>query len=685
MKTQYPVGHSRMSGALQRLLQLRNRHFLVLDLLFALLTPVLALYLRTDGDALSLYVSSLIVSAAAFLLVKLAVFFPAGFYRRYWRYASIDELMVIATGGVFVLVAQTALFVVVMQPLGLVEPGFPRSIPILDGILTLFFAGGVRFSIRAVERLSQARNDRRKRTRTLIVGAGAAGLMIVREMQSSTYADLLPVGFVDDEPSKQRTSIRGVPVLGMCNDLSRIIQETRADLVVIAMPTAPGRVIREVVTTCEHAQVPVKIIPGLYELLDGTVSVNQLRTVQIEDLLRREPVQTDIAAVQTLLRGKRVLVTGGGGSIGSELCRQILRCHPAQIVILGHGENSVFEIDNELQRLLAKTPPTDGAQQPLVRSMIADVRFPERLRAIFNEVKPQIVFHAAAHKHVPLMEANPCEAITNNVLGTRNVLAAAQDVGVERFVMISTDKAVNPTSVMGASKRVAELLVREAAAANGRPYVAVRFGNVLGSRGSVVLTFKQQISAGGPVTVTDPEITRYFMTVSEAVQLVLQASVLGRGGEVFMLNMGEPVKIIDLARDLIELSGLHEGRDIDIVVTGLRPGEKLYEELFVPGETYQPTRHDKIMIAVQASQSSALRLPAAVDALIAAAYANDAAAMRAGLMQLAPEYTPAANHADAPPSASALPLAPAAHSPGRNGDHAPSVARPPRPNILPQN
>ncbi|WP_343414312.1 nucleoside-diphosphate sugar epimerase/dehydratase [Candidatus Amarolinea dominans] len=664
MPTPVTPGHPWMNRLLRLLLKLRNRHFLALDILIALLTPTLALWLRTDSLSLVVHGQSLIFVTAAFLCVKLAVFFPNGFYRRYWRYASIDELTLITAGVIQSTLLQTLIFFVILRPLGLIGPGFPRSLPLLDGLLTLALVGVTRYSTRIAERLDQVYHGRANATRTLIVGAGAAGLMIVREIQSNPLANLLPVGFVDDEPDKLGAVIRGVRVLGARTELRQLLKETRAGLVVIAMPTAPGKVIREIVAVCEQAQAPIKIIPGLYELLDGTVSVNQLRTVQIEDLLRRESVQIDGAAVQALLRGKRVLVTGGGGSIGSELCRQILRCNPAELVILGHGENSVFEIGNELQRTLAKTPR--AAPRPLVRSVIADVRFPERLQAIFDEVRPQIVFHAAAHKHVPLMEANPSEAITNNVLGTRNVLAAAQAVGVERFVMISTDKAVNPTSIMGASKRVAELQVREAAAVSGRPYVAVRFGNVLGSRGSVVLTFKQQIAAGGPVTITDPEMTRFFMTIPEAVQLVLQASVLGNGGEVFMLDMGEPVRILDLARDLIELSGLQEGRDIDIVVTGMRPGEKLYEELFVPGETYQPTAHEKIMIAARASQRRSPRLSAAVDALVAAARANDANAIRVGLLHLVPEYTPTDNQDDAPPAvAPPLHPPPAEHSNGR--------------------
>jgi FlaA1/EpsC-like NDP-sugar epimerase len=676
-----------MNNLRRLLLRLRNRHFLALDVVTALLTPVLALWLRTDGVAWTSYGLSVAIVTVAFLCVKLAVFFLAGLYRRYWRYASIDELTLIATSVLVASLLQTLLFFAILGPLGMIVPNFPRSLPLLDGLLTLLAVGGTRYCARVVERLDEVYHGRANATRTLIVGAGAAGLMIVREIQSNPNTNLLPVGFVDDEPGKLDTLIRGVRVLGPRSELRRLIEETRATQVIIALPTASAKLIREIVTTCERAQVSIKIIPRLSELLDGTVTVSQLRTVQIEDLLRREPVQTDGAAVHALMRGKRVLVTGGGGSIGSELCRQIMRCNPAQLVILGHGENSVFEISNELQRLAAKTPDTSAAP-PLVRSVIADVRFPERLQGIFAEVRPQIVFHAAAHKHVPLMEANPAEAITNNVLGTRNVLAAAQAVGVEHFVMISTDKAVNPTSIMGASKRAAELQVREAAAVSGRPYVAVRFGNVLGSRGSVVLTFKQQIAAGGPVTITDPEMTRYFMTIPEAVQLVLQAAVLGRGGEVFMLDMGEPVKILDLARDLIELSGLQVGRDIDIVVTGIRPGEKLYEELFVPGETYQPTAHPKVLIAAQASQRPTEGLSLALDALAAAAQANDDAAILAGLMRLVPEFTPARNHEDgSPPKPVGRPVRPHAVESGSNGFSHNKAAIGPRtlrPDTLPQ-
>jgi FlaA1/EpsC-like NDP-sugar epimerase len=484
--------------------------------------------------------------------------------------------------------------------------------------------------------------------------------MIVREMNANPQVGLDPIGFVDDDPHKHGMRIRGLPVLGDRSALPYLVEQHKIDQVIIAMPTAPGKAIREVLAICERAGIPAKTMPGMYELLGGQVSVSQLRNVEIEDLLRRDPVTTDIAAVQHLLRGRRVLITGGGGSIGGELCRQILRCQPSRLVIVGHGENSVFEIQQELRRTTRASTAgsANGARQtpqPEVVAVIADIRFAERLRSVFEQHRPQVVFHAAAHKHLPLMEENPSEAITNNVLGTRNVLDASLACDVERFVLISTDKAVNPTSIMGASKRVAELLVYQAAERSRRPYAAVRFGNVLGSRGSVVLTFKQQIAAGGPVTVTAPEMTRFFMTIPEAVQLVLQAAVLGQGGEAFVLDMGEPVKIVDLARDLINLSGLEVGRDIDITFTGLRPGEKLYEELFIDGEDYQRTAHQKIFIASNASRLAHDGLDRSIEALITAAMNDDEAAIRCGLRSLIPEFRPP-NGDDTlaqPPSASA--------------------------------
>src|SRR5579859_2704762 len=630
------------------LMTLRNRHFLAIDLVIFLLTPLFALGLRLDGILpLGHFGLSLLVSTGAFLVIKFAVFYRSGLYTRFWRYASINELAQIALIGGLVGVLQTLGFFYVLRPLGAVVSDFPRSVPIIDAILTLLVIGGVRYSVRLSERMQERGLSTSEGQRVLVMGAGRAGLMMVKEMQTNPQLGLHPVGFIDDDTEKQRMRIRGVSVLGTRRDIPTLVRDTHAGQVIIAMPQAPGKTIREIVAACEQAGVHAKIVPGIYELLDGRASIKQLRDIEITDLLRRDPIETDTAAVTELLAGRRVLITGGGGSIGSELCRQALRCRPAELIILGHGESSIFEIYNELQRLDAKLVLAHHEERGthiapvVIRPIIADIRFAEQLLGIFRDVQPEIVFHAAAHKHVPLMEFNPAEAITNNVLGTKNVLDAATAVGVARFVMISTDKAVNPTSVMGASKRMAELLVHRAAQATGRAYVAVRFGNVLGSRGSVVLTFKQQIAAGGPVTVTHPDMVRYFMTIPEAVQLVLQAAVLGQGREVFTLDMGEPVKIVDLARDLIELSGLHVGRDIDIVFNGMRPGEKLFEELFIAGEDYQRTRHEKIFIAANASQLGSLDLDHALHAVTRAAADNDPGAIVQELCRLIPEFNPA--------------------------------------------
>jgi FlaA1/EpsC-like NDP-sugar epimerase len=417
---------------------------------------------------------------------------------------------------------------------------------------------------------------------------------------------------------------------------------TLASTLVGAMPTATGKVLRQVMQWSEQSGARARIIPGIYEILDGKVNINQLRNIQIEDLLRREPVVTDTAGVQQLLRGKRVLVTGGGGSIGSELCRQILRCQPEQLIIFGHGENSVFEIENELNELRSKMLKSGliDPSQAKISAVIGDLRHAARVNALMSDYRPQVVFHAAAHKHVPLMEKNSPEAVTNNIIGTQTLVNAAVTYDVEKFVMISSDKAVNPTTMMGASKRIAEMLVIQAAnqrfKGKKRPFCAVRFGNVLGSRGSVVLTFRKQIAAGGPVTVTHPDMERFFMTIPEAVQLVLQAGVMGQGGEIFVLDMGEPVKILDLARTLIELSGLQPGRDIDIAFTGIRPGEKLYEELFLSHESYERTRHEKIFIATNSEANIPVGLNEAVIALAAVAECNDSAAIRKQMGELIP-------------------------------------------------
>lgn len=611
----------------------RNRYFFFLDAILLPLMAYMSFVVRLDDLPNSNALLGWLILAIIATPVHLIVFRHLGVYSRYWRYASIDELLLLisAISLAMLISTPTALVVATVTPFALL----PRSVPII------FFLFGLAATIapRLIARIRWHRATVKRKSkseltcnmqRVLIMGAGSAGTMIARELRDNPQLGMVAVGFLDDDPLKQGMHIYGVPVLGNRYDIPRLARERQAHYVIIAMPSASGKDIRSIVELCERTRVKTKIMPGLYEMLDGKVSVNQLRNVQIEDLLRRPPVQTDLAAVHQLLRGKRVLITGGGGSIGSELCRQILRASPEELIILGHGENSVFTIEQELRRI---APPTTK-----LSVVIADIRFAERIMHIFEQYRPEIVFHAAAHKHVPLMELHPSEAVTNNVLGTRNLLSAAMQVDVSHFVMISSDKAVNPTSVMGATKRVAELLVHEAARQSGRMYVAVRFGNVLGSRGSVVLTFKQQIAAGGPVTVTHPEMRRFFMTIPEAVQLTLQAAVLGKGGEVFVLDMGEPIRIVDLARDMIELSGLQVGRDIDIVFTGLRPGEKLYEELFVEGEEYERTTHAKIVIARNASQLVPRTLADQIRILEMAALNDDTAVLLRTLHRLVPTF-----------------------------------------------
>jgi FlaA1/EpsC-like NDP-sugar epimerase len=469
--------------------------------------------------------------------------------------------------------------------------GFPRAVLVIDWVLSLLAVGGVRFSLRLLaETRAQhlaggGKRGSSRRQRVLIVGAGDAGAMVVRELQKNPQINQIPVGFLDDNPSKQKQQIHGVPVIGTLTDLARVLDSRTADQVIIAVPNAPGRVVRLVADVCRLKSIPFRTMPGIHELLGGKVSVTRLRDVDIADLLRREPAHIQEQPVGATLSNRVVLVSGAGGSIGRELCRQIARWGPSDLILLGHGENSIFETLMELRENFPLLP---------VRPVIADVRDRNRLNMVFAMHRPQIVFHAAAHKHVPLMEMNVDEAIMNNVLGTQNIVEVALARDVERLVMISSDKAIRPANVMGATKRMAEMIVLDAADRSGRAFSVVRFGNVLGSRGSVVPLFKRQIAAGGPVTVTHPDMKRYFMTIPEAVHLVLQAATMGDGGEAFVLNMGQQVRILDLAEDLIRLSGLEPGKDIEITFSGIRPGEKLSEELWEEGYNFQPTAHPDI-------------------------------------------------------------------------------------------
>jgi len=570
-------------------------------------------------------------------LVRIPLYLHLNLYNRLWRYASTEEINGILKAS---LIAPLIIGLINFGILPLLRLPYSssRSIWLLEATFSLLTLTGVRFTLRYLhQRASYNRLPAVENANipTLIVGAGDTGATILREIQRNPHLGVHIVGCIDDNPRKLNYTLFGVPVLGDRQMLPDLVQQHNIRQVIIAMPTASGKVIRQVVQMCEKVNIRPRIVPRLDALVSGNLLISQLRAVEIDDLLRREPVATDTAGMVSHLQNRRVLVTGGGGSIGSELCRQILRCHPAELVILGHGENSVFEIEQELSQLALKQ---GGGTRIITR--IADIRMADRIDTVFRQCRPEVVFHAAAHKHVPLMEDNPCEAITNNILGTRNVLQAAQSVNVSHFVMVSTDKAVNPTSVMGASKRAAELLVLEAARRTGKPYVTVRFGNVLGSRGSVVLTFKRQIALGGPITITHRDVRRFFMTIPEAVELLLQAAILGHGGEVFMLDMGEAVRIVDLAKDLIRLSGLEVDRDIDIVFTGLRPGEKLYEELFLPGENYETTAHPKIRIAANARNYVPEFLYANIANLSVAAQDADVNAMLGYLAALVPEYQP---------------------------------------------
>ncbi|MEG4033834.1 polysaccharide biosynthesis protein [Microcoleus sp. S36b_A4] len=623
------------------LVELRTRHFLIIDTICFAISPFLALEIRLDGRLnLAPYLQSLAVITLLCVAVKLIVFYAGGLYKRYWQYAGLEEMtqitMLIGISLAVEIILLLPLYQLNNSPLA----NLPRSLPLVDAMICFLLVVAIRFSIPALERSSQKRWKVQRRNRILIVGAGSAGTSLAQTMQRSPEVGLHPIAFIDDDRKKVGKQIRGLTVVGNRCNIPEVVRSLNIAKVIISIPSAPGKEIREIVEICQSIGIPTSTLPGLNEIIKSGVSLGSLREVQIEDLLRREPIQTDVEKVLGLIGSKKVLITGAGGSIGSELCRQILKCAPAEIIIVGHGENSVFNIQQELTKVLSELKNTSTTQTDITRvtAFMADIRFRDRLEYVFLTVRPDIIFHAAAHKHVPMMELNPPEAITNNVRGTKNLLDLALKYNVEQFVMISTDKAVNPSSIMGASKRVAEMLVLQAAKKSKNPFVVVRFGNVLGSRGSVVPTFKRQIAEGGPITITHPDITRYFMTIPEAVQLVLQAAVIGRGGEVFMLEMGEPVRIVDLAKDLIQLSGYEVGKDIEIAFTGLRPGEKLFEELFIPGEKYNRTKHEKILSLGNASRLVKENIDEEVEALCQASDRNDANLIVSMLQQLVPEY-----------------------------------------------
>ncbi len=579
---------------------MRNRIFLGSDVVVCLLAVYVAFTARFEGLMWWPQAAKLAVAYAVLVTVlKVLAFLQIGLYSRLWRYASIADLeLALLASAVGIAIS----FVVGLGVVPLLHLGAPRvaiGIILIEAILTAAGVTMTRLSLRVITRHRRARRATRwqvargwraagEARRVLIAGAGDAGGMIAKELLDNQQLDLLPVGFIDDDVKKHGHRLHGIPVLGSIADLQAIAERLSIEEVITALPTARGKIIRDIMQRAAAAGVRNRTVPGLYEILSGAKAVSALRPIQIEDLLRREPIETNVQQVASLASGRTVMVTGAGGSIGSELCRQIAQVAPSELVVVGRGENSIFEL---IQELCTRAPDLR------VRPAIVDVRDEIRMRAVFEETRPFSVFHAAAHKHVPLMEASIDEAILNNVLGTRNVSELCAEFGVPHMVLVSTDKAVRPTSIMGATKRIAEYTLCSVADRTRRAYVSVRFGNVLGSRGSVVPTFLRQIAAGGPITITHRDMRRYFMTIPEAVQLVLQAGALGKGGEVFVLDMGEPVRISDLAEDLIRLSGLEVGHDVEIVYTGMRPGEKLYEELFFGPDDATPTSHPKILQA----------------------------------------------------------------------------------------
>ncbi len=585
----------------------RNRFVLIGDIALIIISVLGSFALRLDVSELPFYFPAALVMCAVGLIVKLPVYFYFGLHRRLWIYASTSELRLITVAVTAASVLTSGVMLVLIS-LDLIQPGMPRSALGIDWLLSLVLIGGSRFALRILaEQSVMSRGALRQAKRTLIIGAGDAGALVVRELQKSAQLNLIPIGFLDDDPAKQNHQIYGISVIGKVNKIASVLDSKQVEEVIIAIPSAPGKIIRMVNDACRQKGISSRTIPGIYELIGGKVSVNRLREVDITDLLRRDPVNIDDHLIGASFSGKRVLVTGAGGSIGREICRQVARWNPSELVLLGHGENSIFE---SLLELSGNFPSLT------IHPVIADVRDAERIQEMFKVHRPQVVFHAAAHKHVPLMEANVEEAVTNNVLGTRNVVAAADRHGVERLVLISTDKAVRPVSIMGATKRLAEMIVLDAAHRNKRVYSVVRFGNVLGSRGSVVPLFKNQIARGGPVTVTHPDMHRYFMIIPEAVHLVMQAAAMGAGGEVFMLNMGQQVRILDLAEDLIRLSGLEPYRDIEITFSGIRPGEKLREDLWEDGVQFDATQHSEIYRAVDEEKVDGAQLAPVLDELI---------------------------------------------------------------------
>jgi FlaA1/EpsC-like NDP-sugar epimerase len=589
-----------------------------------ILANLTAFALRFDGEISPFYYQLFLQGLPVVLAIFGLGMFAFGIQQGLWRYVGLHDLGRILWASV----ASSAVAYAVLQ-LVLGWVAYPRSVIILTGLLGGLYLAGIRLGVRWFREWLQVLSPSARRV--LIVGAGNTGELLVRDMLSGEGSHYRPVGLVDDDPIKRKMKIHGVPVVGKIEDIAKFTRSLVVHEIIIAIPSASNTLKQRIIAAAEGCKVPIKVLPNVKQLLADPAALRQVRPMSLEDLLQREPIQTDCQELHPLLEGKRVLVTGAGGSIGSELCRQIAQYRPALLVLFERYENGLHALDLELR-----------AKFPLVKfvTAVGDVTVQDRVAEVLAQTRPEIVFHAAAHKHVPLMELNPKEAVRNNVLGTKTLAEAALARGVERFVLISTDKAVNPTSVMGATKRVAEEFIQSLNHKGETKFTVVRFGNVLGSNGSVVPLFADQIRSGGPVTVTHPDIKRFFMTIPEAVQLVLQASVMGHGEDVFVLDMGEQIKVADLARNMIVLSGLVPDQDIRIVYSGLRPGEKLYEELFEEAELVEPTSHPKVHRAIKNAPCSSERIEQSIGHLEAALSHGDDDALIRRLQEAVPSYMP---------------------------------------------
>ena len=554
----------------------------IVDSLLVVGSVFLGFRLVTEGLIRNIH--GLTITAILSLVAYYVFSYFFNLYWRDWEYASVYEVITV------VKCVSATVIVSTISGLAFFDTKVTWQFLIVCWLLLVISIGGVRLSMRVFREFFADSSVMENAKPTLIVGAGAAGTLLVRQMLMHPAMRMDPIAFVDDDPDKLRKDIYGVRILGAIKDIERIVDTMGITKVVIAMPSLPIKKLNEVYDVARKTGAECVILPNIDDVMSGNLHVQQLRNVEIEDLLGRDPVHLDQTMIEKQLRGKKILVTGAGGSIGSEICRQVAKFKPKEIVILGHGENSIYQLNMELVGKYS--------QHFTITPVIADVQDRKRIFEVMEKYRPDVVYHAAAHKHVPLMELNPREAVKNNILGTRNVAEAASHARVKAFVMVSTDKAVNPPNIMGATKRLCEMIVQDMATRSEyTKFVAVRFGNVLGSRGSVIPLFKKQIAEGGPITVTHPDIVRYFMTIPEAAQLVIQAGALARGGEIFVLDMGQPVKIVDLAKNLIRLSGYDEG-DIEIKFTGLRPGEKMYEELLNEGEVNPKQVFPKIHIGI---------------------------------------------------------------------------------------